>query len=206
MQDNFLTLSAVLGAGDPFLSLQVRRVLEQSGGSLGPDGEVPHHFAGDQPVYSALSGATMPGPNSFWVRSCLRYAQYTGDVAWLRTYMPTMRLALGYLQGMVNGTIGLLRAPGSLFIDIIDRHGFTSDANAMLVGLLEDFAEAEECVGNNLGAAHLLTQAASIRERMMARLWAASGDHFITELNDDNVSIYDMVDYGKTLDMTSHIS
>ena len=34
-----------------------------------------------------------------------------------------MRRGLDYLRGMVNGTVGLLRASGSLFIDVFDRHG-----------------------------------------------------------------------------------
>ena len=121
--DNFLTLSAVLGAGDPFLSSQVRRVLEQSGASISATGQVPHHFEYGSAVFSALSGATMPGPNSFWIRTCLRYAQYTGDLPWLRGYLPQMRHALGYLRSMVNSSVGLLRSSGSLFIDIFDRHG-----------------------------------------------------------------------------------
>ena len=43
-----------------------------------------------------------PGPNSFWVRTCLRYAAYTGDEVWPRRYIPTMRKGLGYLRGMVR--------------------------------------------------------------------------------------------------------
>eukprot|EP01051_Picozoa_sp_SAG22_P019552 SAG22_NODE_3648_length_1595_cov_3.252674_1_plen_349_part_01 len=114
--DNFLTLSAILAAADPYLDRQVRRVLEQSGGSLKPGtGELAHHFEGGSPVYTALSGATMPGPNAFWLRTCLRYAESTGDVAWLKGYLPTLRLGLSYLTGMVNSTIGLLRSSGSLF-------------------------------------------------------------------------------------------
>ena len=102
--DNFLTLSAVLGAADPFLDEQVRRVLEQSGASLSASGELPHHFEGSSPVYAALSGEIMPGPNAFWLRTCLRYAAYSADIAWLRRYLPTLRHGLAYLQGMVNNS------------------------------------------------------------------------------------------------------
>eukprot|EP01045_Picozoa_sp_COSAG04_P016143 COSAG04_NODE_1325_length_7211_cov_23.584505_3_plen_222_part_00 len=192
--DNFLTLSAVLGAGDPFLSSQVRRVLEESGASISATGQVPHHFEYGSAVFSALSGATMPGPNSFWIRTCLRYAQYTGDLPWLRGYLPQMRHALGYLRSMVNSSVGLLRSSGSLFIDIFDRHGFTSDGNAMLIGLLEQFADAEEVAGSAAAAAQLRGEAAALRGHMEARLWARSDDHFVTALLDDNRTVYDMVD------------
>ena len=67
---------------------------------------------------------------------------------------------------MVNGTVGLLRASGSLFIDVFDRHGFTADANAMLIGLLEDFAEAELVVGNASAHKHLLDEAHALRSAM----------------------------------------
>ena len=197
----------VLGAGDSYLNEQVRRVLEQSGSALTADGEVPHHFIGASPTYSALSHATMPGPNCFWVRTCLRYADMSGNITWLRGYLPTMRSALDHLRRNVNRTVGLLRSPGSLFIDVFDRHGFVSDSNAMLVGLLADFAGAEAVVGNAANAATLLRESARLRAAMQRRLWAApsaGADHFVTALLDDNVSIYDMIDYDANLIAVAH--
>ena len=49
-----------------------------------------------------------------------------------------------------------------LFIDIFDRHGYTADSNAMLVGLLEEFASAELVAGNRTGAAALQHEAAAV--------------------------------------------
>lgn len=202
----------VLWTGQPYLASQVRRVLEKSGSALSSSGEVPHHFADGFPTYSALSGASMPGPNSFWVKTCLRYAHATADIEWLRGYLPTMRRGLGYLRGMWNRTIGLIRAPGSLFIDVFDRHGFTADANAMMVGLLADFAEVEQLVGNATAAKTLLGESVAIRAAMRARLWAAlpsigrgGDDHFVTALLDDNRSYYDMVDYDANLIAVAHV-
>jgi hypothetical protein len=110
---------------------------------------------------------------------------------------------------VVNETVGLLRASGSLFIDIFDRHGFTSDANAMLIGLLEDFADAERAVGNVAAAEQLLSEAHALRSAMENRLWAATkasipvgrggDDHFVTAMLDDEHSFYDMVDYDANL-------
>lgn len=96
-------------------------------------------------------------PEAIWfgrLRTCLRYAQSTGDINWLRSYLPTLRHGLGYLTGMVrqptvfdcrpsgcvcvkvwgrwlqvNSSVGLLRADGSLFIDIFDRHGLHSSSS-----------------------------------------------------------------------------
>ena len=119
--------------------------------------------------------------------------------------------------------LGMLRAQGSLFIDVFDRHGYTADANAMLVGLLEDFAEAEQAAavpprragGREAAApvpraAALLQQAARVRASMQARLWARAGvgrgggDHFVTALLGDNSSIYDMMDYDSNLIAVAH--
>jgi hypothetical protein len=112
---------------------------------------------------------------------------------------------------VVNGTVGLLRASGSLFIDVFDRHGFTADANAMLIGLLEDFAEAELVVGNASAHKHLLDEAHALRSAMEKLLWASSAagastvvgrggdDHFVTAMLDDEHSFYDMVDYDANL-------
>jgi len=112
---------------------------------------------------------------------------------------------------MVNGTVGLMRASGSLFIDVFDRHGFTSDGNAMLIGLLEDFAEAEIAVGNATQSDLLLAEAGALRKAMQAHLWAGTNaigrggdDHFVTEMNDDRKSYYDMVDYDANLIAVAH--
>ena len=54
-----------------------------------------------------------------------------------------MRRGLDYLRGMVNGTVGLLRASGSLFIDVFDRHGthatFRTPEIVFLFGYVERF-------------------------------------------------------------------
>lgn len=112
---------------------------------------------------------------------------------------------------VVNETVGLLRASGSLFIDIFDRHGFTADANAMLIGLLEDFAEAEQAVGNITAYKQLLNEAQALRSTMEDKLWASTAvgaslpvgrggnDHFVTAMLDDERSFYDMVDYDANL-------
>lgn len=41
----------MLGAGDPYLQEEVRRVIERSGEFLLPSGQLPHHFVGTKPVY-----------------------------------------------------------------------------------------------------------------------------------------------------------
>ena len=33
------------------------------------NGQLPHHFQGDKPTYTALSGATQTGPNTFWTKT-----------------------------------------------------------------------------------------------------------------------------------------
>lgn len=112
---------------------QVRQVIERSGAFLKPNGQLPHHFNKDVPTYTALSGATQTGPNTFWVKSALNYARHTGNTTWLHAYMPTLRHAANFCFNLIDSQSHMLNAPGSLMIDVFIRQNFTSDSNAMMV-------------------------------------------------------------------------
>jgi hypothetical protein len=199
--DNFISTAALLDVGDPYLSTQVRLVLERSGAFLTESGQLPHHFVNITPTYVALSGETQTGPNLFWVLACLNYAKSTGDLDWLRGYMPTLRKASSFLFGLIDPEVGLAKAPGSLMIDVFIRNNFTADTNAMLVGFFHDFGEAEEAVGNATGAVSLRALASSVSSAINRRLWA--GDHYVTQLN-PNGSTTDFVDYDSNLIALAH--
>eukprot|EP00055_Hartaetosiga_balthica_P004148 m.10318 g.10318 ORF g.10318 m.10318 type:complete len:814 (-) comp3651_c0_seq2:140-2581(-) len=198
--DNFISLSSILYSGDAYLQEQARQVIERSGAFLKPNGQLPHHFNVDVPVYLALSGATQTGPNAFWTLTGLQYAKVTGNTTWLQEYMPTLRLAANFCFNLIDMENYLLDAPGSLMIDVFIRSNFTSDSNAMIVGLLREFAEAEELVGNYTGATLLRSLAVNVTNAVNERLWASNGvgrggnDHYITQLNPDNTT-RDFVDY-----------
>ena len=199
--DNFISLSAILYSGDPYLLNQARLVIERSGSFLKEDnGQLPHHFNGIQPYYLALSGETQTGPNTFWTKTALQYAFVSGDLNWLKNYMPTLRNASSFVFDLIESDNNLLFAPGSLMIDVFIRNNYTSDSNAMVVGFLRDFAEAERAVGNEGRAVQLESQADNVVTAMNAKLWAdsAGDDHFITQLNIDG-SIRDFVDYDSNL-------
>lgn len=161
----------------------------------------------DCATFAALSGATQTGPNIFWLLSAIRYSAYAGDMAWLRSAMPDLRSGLELLLSLEDPHVGLLNAPGSLFIDTFRRGNFTSDSNAAMVLLLDRFAEAEELVGNHTGALELRGTRDTIRAAMNALLWTdgagsgappAAAGHFITQRNPDNVT-RDFVDYDANL-------
>jgi hypothetical protein len=115
--------------------------------------------------------------------------------------MPKLRHAAGFLHAMLDWGGGsssssssfkgpLLFVPGSLFIDVFIRNNYTTDSNAMYVGFLRDFAEAEEAVGNATGAADLRSLADGVSDAVSRLLWSGSydsavpgADHFITQLN-----------------------
>eukprot|EP00043_Microstomoeca_roanoka_P000963 m.30236 g.30236 ORF g.30236 m.30236 type:complete len:789 (+) comp10587_c0_seq1:120-2486(+) len=207
--DNFISLSSILYSGDPYLQEQARLVIERSGAFLKPNGQLPHHFEYDQPTYVALSGATQTGPNTFWVKTALQYARVTGNITWLESYMPTLRSAANFCFNLIDTQRKLLDAPGSLMIDVFIREHFTSDSNAMVVGFLREFAEAEQIVGNITGAQLLLQLADDVSAAVDANLWAATGkglgsnDHYITQLNPDNTT-RDFVDYDSNLIAVAH--
>jgi hypothetical protein len=212
--DNFIALSAMLYSGDPYLQRQVRDVVERSGEFLrvadnSSNGQLPHHFAKDVPTFLALSGATQTGPNTFWVKTALRYAHATGDLSWLQQYMPTLRNASDFCFDLIDPSMHLLDAPGSLMIDVFIRQRYTSDSNAMVVGFLRDVAEAERIVGNAQRAVALEATASEVRAAMNQHLWAAGsdavpdGDHYITQRNPDNTT-RDFVDYDSNLIAVAH--
>ena len=171
--DNYISTSALLWSGDPFLQEQVRIVVERSGAFLTEDGQLPHHFNGVEPVYQALSGEIQTGPNVFWILTCLNYAKSSGNFAWLRAYMPTLRLASNFLFDLIDDDVGMANVPGSLMIDVFLRSNFTADTNAMLVGFLQEFSAAERFVQNSTGAEKLEAIADSIAAAMNEKLWCA---------------------------------
>ena len=87
-------------------------------------------------------------------------------MTWLQAYMPTLRHASSFLFDLIDPAIGLINAPGSLYIDVFIRGNFTSDSNAMAVTFFREFAAAEACVGNSSGAAALLALADDIKDKM----------------------------------------
>lgn len=168
--------------------------------------QLPHHFKGDQPQYTALSGATQTGPNTFWTKTALQYASSSGDLEWLKSYLPTLRNSSDFCFDLIDPTVNLLDAPGSLMIDVFIRAHFTADSNAMMVGFLKQFAEAERAVGSVDKAVALEAQAGRVKDAMNAKLWApaASGDdHYITQLNPDGTT-RDFVDYDANLIALAH--
>ena len=205
--DNFIGLSAMLYSGDEYLLNQARIVIERSGSFIKPEnGQLPHHFEGTEPYYLALSGETQTGPNTFWVKTALQYAFVSGNMEWLENYMPVLRNASNFVFDLVDPEKHLIYAPGSLMIDVFIRNNFTSDSNAMVVGFMRDFAEAERAVGNTERAIELERQAGEIAKAMNDLLWApddSGGDHFITQLNSDGTT-RDFIDYDANLIAVAH--
>jgi hypothetical protein len=62
---------------------------------------------------------------------------------------PTLRASSAFCFDLINKTNHLLLAPGSLMVDVFVRQNYTADSNAMMVGFLNEFADAEEAVGNS---------------------------------------------------------
>lgn len=202
--DNYISTFALLMSGDPYLQEQVRMVLERNGDFINDKGQLPHHFEGTKPTYQALSGATQTGPNVFWILSCFNYAKTTGNLDWLKGYMPKLRNASAFLFDMIEPGFNLLNSPGSLMIDVFLRSQFTTDTNAMAVGFLRDFADAEDAVGNSTAAAHLRDVAAAVAQAADTMLFSnETADHYVTQLNRDG-SARDFVDYDANFIALAH--
>lgn len=202
--DNYLSTSALLFSGDTYLQEQVRSVLERNGDFINDKGQLPHHFVDIKPVYQAISGETQTGPNVFWILSCFNYAKTSGNLNWLKGYMPKLRKASAFLFDMIKPGFNLLDAPGSLMIDVFIRNNFTTDTNAMAVGFLRDFADAEEVTGNVTGASKLRKIAGEVSEAVQTMLFSnTTPNHYVTQLNPDGTT-RDFVDYDSNLIALAH--
>jgi hypothetical protein len=165
-------------------------------------GQLPHHFVNDVPTYLALSGATQTGPNIFWTRTALRYAAITGDLEWLKDYLPVLRNASDFCFNLIDPDIKMINAPGSLMIDVFVRGNYTSDSNGMMVSFLDDFAQVEDAVGDSKKATLLRKMSKEMAMAMNTYLWAnqsSGSDHYITQLDLDLSTIRDFVDYDANL-------
>lgn len=206
--DNYLSTAAMLWSNDPYLQEQVRRVIERSGDFLKPTGQLPHHFVDLVPTYQALSGEIQTGPNVFWILSAINYAKSTQNITWLQGYMPRLRLASQFLFGLIDPQINMAFVPGSLMIDVFIRNNFTSDTNAELVGFFQEFADAEDALGNHTGAQALRGLADNIALSMNNHLWAseqAGADHYITQWDGPVLdTTRDFVDYDSNFIAAAH--
>jgi hypothetical protein len=90
-----------------------------------------------------------------------------------------------------------------LYIDVFIRNNFTADSNGMIVGFFQEFADAEELLGNTTGAEMLRTLSQQIAAAMNVALLANSSDHYVTQRNPDG-TIRDFVDYDANLISLAH--
>eukprot|EP00405_Crypthecodinium_cohnii_P019361 CAMPEP_0206475334 /NCGR_PEP_ID=MMETSP0324_2-20121206/34011_1 /ASSEMBLY_ACC=CAM_ASM_000836 /TAXON_ID=2866 /ORGANISM="Crypthecodinium cohnii, Strain Seligo" /LENGTH=862 /DNA_ID=CAMNT_0053950659 /DNA_START=44 /DNA_END=2629 /DNA_ORIENTATION=- len=203
--DNYMSTTAMLFSGDAYLQEQVRLVLERNMANMKQDtGQLPHHFNYDVPQYVALSNEVQTGPNVFWILSCLNYVKATGNIAWLRNNMLSLRKASEFLDKMLNKKFGLLKVPGSLMIDVFIRKNFATDTNAMAVGFFKEFAAAEFAIGNTDEAEKLKKLSEDIAQAVDKHLWSAKeDDHYVTQMNPD-LTYRDFVDYDANLIAVAH--
>ena len=87
-------------------------------------------------------------------------------------------------------------------IDVFIRANYTLDSNAMLVGFLREFSDAEEAVGNITGSVLLRNKADLMSSAVQKYLWR--DDHYITQLNPDMITTRDFVDYDGNLIALAH--
>jgi hypothetical protein len=243
--DNFISLSAMLFSGDPFLTNEVRKVIERTAetmcglgqdqderycgaasvrrrplrSSVSPhplkeelnprDGQLMHHYIDLAPTYESIATSEQLGPNVFWTLSALRYASVTGDFDWLVKMEPFLSLSAHFLLSFFDEDASMLLVPGPLWIDVLVRENYTSDSNAIAPFVFREFATAFDLLQSSGHAnrdshgafsAELRRVAAAIVEGMNARLWhEEEGDHYITQLDHDQRSTRDFVDYDANL-------
>lgn len=131
--------------------------------------------------------------------TCLQYVKVSGDVPWLQDNFSLLKRALEYLRDLFVPEMQMLSVPGPLWIDVCVRENFTSDSNAIMPIILEEWAQVEDVFGSAAYAEELRAEAAAIGVAMNRHLWdERDNDHYITQLNPDGTT-RDFVDYDSQL-------
>jgi hypothetical protein len=210
--DSFFSITAMGYAFDGYLFEEMRKLLETNERficqrdqfGLCEIGQLPHHFVPscdhsgrdgcvcvrnpqnpaieDCLTYYAISSATQTGPNIFWLLAAVNYVTLSGNYTWLQAHIGSFRLALQYLMERFDASVGLVNAPGPLWIDTFIRNQYASDTNAAMVILFRQLAMVEAFVGNTTGAATLNGLADTIVTAMNKLLWDT--DHYVTQVCD----------------------
>lgn len=68
----YFHISTLVSSGEPLLVAEARRLLDTVSAAQLKSGALPHHFIEAKPVFTAISGATLPATNLFWVKAALR--------------------------------------------------------------------------------------------------------------------------------------
>lgn len=191
--DAWSASTALAFSGIPFLQQQARMIVERSVDGIRPDGLVPHHFDGEEPLYLAISGSPQPGPNMFLIEAAIEIACATGDVEWFQdAWARGLRRAAEWLLRQRNPETGLLSVTGALWADTFRRAGITLDTNAMALRTFRRAAGAARTAGDDIG--DRLEAAADAVKTGFGALWAASDDHFVTSIAADGTMLDDHVD------------
>ena len=201
----YFHISNLLASGDSRLIADARRLLDTVARAQQPSGELPHHFQDAQPVFTAISGATLPATNLFWIKAALRYVAETGDMAWLRQRLEIIARAAQFLVRMLpadHSEPRLLKTSGALMIDVFRRGNFTTDANALAVDVFTELSRMFLYLSNSQAAGLYADTAFNISSALNERLWRH--DHFATQLNPDG-SERDFVDYDSNLLATAFV-
>ena len=159
----FFHIANLLSSGEQRLITDARRILDTVAFAQHPSsGQLPHHFNGATPVFTAISGATLPATNLFWLKAALRYAAETADVAWLRSRLGVINKAGTFLLDQIPEGSSLLRSTGALMIDVFKRSNFTLDANALAVDVFGLLSSMFTFLGNETAAQLYATAATGV--------------------------------------------
>jgi hypothetical protein len=177
--DAYFTVAALCLSGDSILETEARRILERAARHQNHEGQIPHHFDGDEPVWMAISGATQPGPNLFWLIALHDYYCNTGDEAFLRKHHAALLRAVAWLEKCYDPQHKLIHAAGSLWIDVFRKSGFTFDVNVTAIWVLSRLASL--CGhGGDVASQGRIGQFVDYLREGIGALWEK--DHFITSV------------------------
>jgi hypothetical protein len=174
----FFQIANLLSSGEKRLIDDARRILDTVAFAQHTEsGQLPHHFNGATPVFTAISGATLPATNLFWLKAALRYVVETADVAWLQSRLDVITKAGTFLLDQIPEESSLLSSSGALMIDVFKRSNFTTDANSLAVDVFGLLSSMWMYLGNETASDIYSTAANGVTTALLAKLW--DDDHFV---------------------------
>ena len=161
--DAYFTVATLCLSGDSKMETEARGILKRAASHQKADGQIPHHFDNEDPVWLAISGASQLGPNLFWLIAAHDYFCNTGDEGFLQDFYLMIRLAAEWVVKRYNPVEKLIVADGPLWIDVFRKSGYTYDSNAMAIWVLGRIAPLCSHCGDSAMEKRLLQVVADLR-------------------------------------------
>lgn len=126
--------------------------------------------------YQGLDKQGLLDDNLHVIEGSRSYFLYSGDLAFVKKYLPTFERMVKFYSDRIDPKVGLFAGPPGAhwYYDVTRFSGFNSYINIFLWKALEDLGDLEEATAHADEASQYRAMAARLKERINAVLWNES--------------------------------